>query len=249
MDKHVGLSAPVQSGRCAGLLARPPRRQQKAHCGGMRRVRAGAHPEQRVLRPQLQLLCPLVLYAGAHPCRHDGERTGGSQHRSGHPGPGPWLDHAGYAGLCTGARAGQRHRHLVAGCAQEPRPVFRGAGLWPGRIAALPSGLPEMAGRQPLCPAHDGGGGGLCLRVQYGAHRHRQVRPMVHRQRSCGAGQQRPAAEGGSAGRRLPRGHLQNPRQHRHVAGQELPAIFRQHGGPQHPQLLPGPGRQAGCAQ
>ena len=139
VDQHVGLSAPVQSGRCAGLLACPPWRQQKAHCGGVRRVRAGAHPEQRILRSQLQLLCPLVLYAGAHPCGDDRECAGRSQHRSGHPGPGPWLDHAGYAGLCTGARAGQRHRHLVSGCAQEPRPVFRGAGLWPGRIAALPS--------------------------------------------------------------------------------------------------------------
>ena len=27
----------------------------------------------------------------------------------------------------------------------------------------------------------------LCLRVQHGTHRHRQVRPVAHRQRPCGA--------------------------------------------------------------
>ncbi len=102
----------------------PPWRQQKAHCGGVRRVRAGAHPEQRILRSQLQLLCPLVLYASAHPCGDDRECAGRPQHRSGHPGPGPWLDHAGYAGLCTGARAGQRHRHLVSRVLKNPGQYF-----------------------------------------------------------------------------------------------------------------------------
>ena len=71
----------------------------------------------------------------------------------------------------------------------------------------------------PLCPAHDGGGAGVCLRVQHGAHRHWQVRPVAHRQRPCGTGYQRPAAEKRPAEGRLPDRHLQDPRQHRDVAG------------------------------
>ena len=77
VDEHDGLPAPVQSGRCHGLLAQPQGRQQKAHRGSMRRVRAGAGAEQCLLRAQLQLLRTLVLYALPHPCRHDRERAGG----------------------------------------------------------------------------------------------------------------------------------------------------------------------------
>ena len=77
VDEHDGLPAPVQSGRCHGLLAQPQGRQQKAYRGSMRRVRAGAGAEQCLLRAQLQLLRTLVLYALPYPCRHDRERAGG----------------------------------------------------------------------------------------------------------------------------------------------------------------------------
>ena len=77
VDEHDGLSAAVQSGRCHGLLAQPEGRQQKAHRGGMRRMRTGAGAEQCLLRAEFQLLRPLVLYAHPHPCCHDRERAGG----------------------------------------------------------------------------------------------------------------------------------------------------------------------------
>ena len=80
VDEHDGLPAPVQSGWCHGLLAQPQGRQQKAHRGSMRRVRAGAGAEQCLLRAQLQLLRTLVLYAHPYPCRHDRERAGGPGH-------------------------------------------------------------------------------------------------------------------------------------------------------------------------
>ena len=58
-----------------------------------------------------------------------------------------------------------------------------------------------------------------------------------------------PRPQGRPPRRRLAHRHLQDPRQPRPLAGQELPAILRQHGGSQHSQLLSGAGRQAGCPQ
>ena len=101
MDQHDSLSAPVQSDRCGGLLACPAGRQQKAdHCR-LHGICAGAHPEQRVLCPQFQLLCPVVLYAGAHPCGYDGERVGGPQPRPRPPRPDALsFVNDRHAGLC-----------------------------------------------------------------------------------------------------------------------------------------------------
>ena len=76
---------------------------KKAHRGHLRRVRTGAHPEQCVLRPQFQLLCPLVLYAGAGAGRNDRERAGRAQHRSGQPGPRHQLADDRHGGICGGA--------------------------------------------------------------------------------------------------------------------------------------------------
>ena len=146
VDQYVGLSAAVQSGRCCGLLAGKARRQQKAHRGHLCSVRAGPHSEQCVLCPQLQLLCTLVLYAGAGAGRDDRQCAGGSQHRSGQPRPGHQLADDRHGGLCGGAGKGQRHRQLVPRRAQEPRSVLRSAGLWPAGPAAVPRPLPEMAG-------------------------------------------------------------------------------------------------------
>ena len=63
VDEYVGLSAPVQSGRRDGLLAGAEGRQQKAHRRHLRHLCAGAGAQQRLLRPQFQLLRPVVLHA------------------------------------------------------------------------------------------------------------------------------------------------------------------------------------------
>ena len=121
--------------------------------------------------------------------------------------------------FCGSARAGRYHRDMVFRRAEEPGAVLCRAGLWSAGAYAVPRSLQQVAAGQPLCPAHDGGGAGVCLRIHHGAHRHWQVWPVVHRQRPCGAGHQRPAAEKRPAGGRLPHRHLQDPRQHRDVAG------------------------------
>ncbi len=111
---------PLQSGRCSGLLARPAGRQQKADRCHLRRFCAGACAEQRLLRPQFQLLRPVVLYAGAHPGRHDHQRTGRPRRRAGPPGPEhQWARHC-HAGLCAGAGAGCRREKWSLGVLQNP---------------------------------------------------------------------------------------------------------------------------------
>ena len=73
-------------------------------------VCAGAGSQQRLLRPQFQLLRPVVLHAGAHPLRHDGQCAGKPRHlcrRAGRPGPGHRLADDRDAGVCLGAGAGQ----------------------------------------------------------------------------------------------------------------------------------------------
>ena len=188
MDEHDRLPAAVQSGRCCGLLAQPEGGQQKTHRGGVCRVRAGAGAEQCLLCAQFQLLRTLVLYAHPHPCRHDRERAGGPDGRSGHPCPGHRLADAGNAGVCGSARAGRCHRSMVLRRAKKPGAVLCRAGLWSAGALAVPLLLPPVAAGPPLCAAHDGGSAGVCLRVQHGTHRHWQVWPVVHRQRPCGAG-------------------------------------------------------------
>ena len=205
MDQHVRLPAPVQPGRGHGLLAGPERGQQKADRGHLRRVCAGARPQQRVLCPQLQLLCPLVLYAGAHPLRHDGLRAGSAGHRPGCPGPGHWLADGGHPGLCRGAGAGHGERELELWRAAEPRPVCGGVCVRAGRAAGVPLYLRALAGAESVCPAAAGSGAGLFLRIQRGAHRHWQVRPVEHRQRPGGGVHQRPQAERRPAGGGLAR--------------------------------------------
>ena len=190
MDKYVGLSAPMQSGRRDGLLAGAEGRQQKAHRRHLRHLCAGAGAQQRLLRPQFQLLRPVVLYAGAHPLRHDGQCAGKPRHlcrRAGRPGPQHRLADGRDAGVCPGAGAGRRHQRMVAGCAAESRPVCRRPELRHRRSYPVPPALPPLAGEPGLCPSDDGSGAGLCLRVRHGTHRHRQVRPVAHRQRPCGA--------------------------------------------------------------
>ena len=182
MDQHDSLSAPVQSGRCGGLLACPAERQQKAdHCR-LHGICAGAHPEQRVLCPQFQLLCPVVLYAGAHPCGHDGERVGGPQPRPRPPRPEHCLCDDRHAGLCTGARAGCRHQGVEPGRAAESGPVLCSACLWSGRSGRLPLHLQALAAAQGLCPPPAGRRAGVQLPVRHRPHRHWQVRPVEHRQ-------------------------------------------------------------------
>ena len=104
------------------------------------------YSEQCVLCPQLQLLCPLVLYAGAGAGRDDRQCAGGSQHRSGQPRPGHQLADDRHGGLCGGAGKGQRHGQLVLRRAQKSGSVLRGAGLWTAGPAGVPRPLPEMAG-------------------------------------------------------------------------------------------------------
>ena len=109
---------------------------------------------------------------------------------------------------------------MVLRRAEEPGAVLCRAGLsdcWGLCCTAYLCSI--VAAEQPLCPAHDGGSAGVCLRIHHGAHRHWQVRPVAHRQRPCGAGHERPAAEKRPAGGRLSHRHLQDPRQHRDVAG------------------------------
>ena len=98
--------------------------------------------------PQLQLLCPLVLYAGAHPLRHDGLRAGSAGHRPGCTGPGHWLADGGHPGLCRGAGAGHGERELELWRAAEPRPVCGGVRLWSGRAAGVPLSLRALAGQK-----------------------------------------------------------------------------------------------------
>ena len=110
--KWTSMSAylPVQSGRRDGLLAGAEGRQQKAHRRHLRHLCAGAGAQQRLLRPQFQLLRPVVLHAGAHPLRHDGQCAGKPRHlcrRAGRPGPGHRLADDRDAGVCLGAGAGQ----------------------------------------------------------------------------------------------------------------------------------------------
>ena len=222
MDQHVRLPAPVQPGGRHGLLAHPQGRQQKTHRGHLRRLCAGAHFEQRLLRPQLQLLCPVVLYAGADLSRHDGVcagRPGGGCKGAGFHRPGRERADAGNAGLCRGPRAGHHYQGVELRCFAEPRPVRRRAGLWPCWPAGVSPDLQALEGPPGLCPAAAGGGAGLCLPVQRGAHRHRQIRPVVHRQRSSGGVHQRTEAEREPARRRLADRHLPDPRQPRPLAG------------------------------
>ena len=161
---------------------------------------------------------------------------------------GAWLDHAGYAGLCTGARAGQRHRHLVAGCAQNPGQYF----------VVLGFGLGGLLLYRLICQKWRADSR-FAQRMTAAVVAFACVFSMVH----IGIGKfgqwytDSDLVEQDNNAlllkEDLPEGdyRVDTYKIHDNI-GMWLDKSCLQYFGstaPQHPQLLPGPGRQAGCAQ